>query len=1020
MQPLLLLCVVAVSSGRSEGQGMAPPSFVNPDPTIGPTQVFYSGEGAQVNCEANGNPRPTVKLSQRRTTLTMTTSSQGVFQNVTEGTYQCVAENQYGTARSDNIHVRHVCIPGRQSLEARCHVCTGHHTTLQCWPVREGAMPHYSWTFRSKEVPVDERHYIDVKGKLHIVNVNDNDTGFYTCETKYTGGQVTPFTSNTTLSIRQYCNIGYLQTTLGYLLAETEKCPGSRPQTSPLVPGTDQWPNPDHTTTTRRPSTKTYNHLTTSIDPRATLFPPDFWTSPWPYQQQSSSDLKAALWTYQKQPLYGDPLTLECLCQGPPGTVYPNITWSVPMATKSKLNTTADMYHRRLVIGQVDHSDTGNYTCICSNSSGHTVNSTTEVTIQDPRATLFPPDFWTSPWPYQQQSSSDLKAALWTYQKQPLYGDPLTLECLCQGPPDKAYPNITWSVPMATKSKLNTTADMYHRRLVIGQVDHSDTGNYTCICSNSSGHTANSTKEVTIQAKYMWVTQPVPQDVEIGGKATFICAAKWSDNRICEANTTWYINDGPISEKSLGCPLCAVINNSVLFQYVNGPEANKNIQCHITCAGQSLYYNSYLHVDETDSGAHIDSGTSMATIGGLGGAAAFIFICVLVIFKRRKWIKMKWYKRKMDQSLKFRLELAKYNRSSHYVKFPTHTDEFPIDRLRFLDTLGAGNFGKVMKAEALDIAGTGKWELVAVKMCKDTATDAEKGNLYHETVIMRKVPRHINVVTYLSYVASSEPTLLIMEYVPGGNLLQFLRNRRPQKEKSDGEGTSEGSGGEEGEHREEEGSQKTEEKTQAHDALDQMNLLSSRDLSSFALQIAKGMAHVATHNIIHRDLAARNVLLGLGNVCKISDFGLSRDMEGSDEYEVSSMGPLPIRWMSPESLTDGLYTLKSDVWSYGVLLWELVTLGASPYSGQSARQVMTSVKEGRRLEKPDCCSDHVYKLMTQCWRPHPGDRSTFSDLADTIEGHLEEEAEYVQLSNFDVNIYDVIDMGDMDVAEEKV
>ncbi|XP_071098324.1 fibroblast growth factor receptor homolog 1-like [Haliotis cracherodii] len=1001
MQTLLLLCVVAVSSGQLEGQGKAPPSFVNPDPAIGPTQVFYSGDGAQVTCEANGNPSPMVKLSQMRTTLNLTTTNQGVFQNVAEGTYQCVAENQYGTARSDNIHVRHVCIPGRQSLEARCHVCTGHHTTLQCWSVGEGAMPHYSWTFRSKEVPIDEKHYIDVKGNLHIVNVNDDDTGFYTCETKFAGGQVTPFTSKATLSIRRYCDIGYWQTTLGYLLAETEKCPGSRLQKSPLVPGTDQW----------RPSTKTYNHLTTSIDPRATLLG---------YQQQSSSDLKATLWTDQQQPLCGYPLTLVCLCQGQQDLMHPNITWRVPTPTKSKMVTTAEGSLGLLVISQIEHNDAGNYTCICSNSSGHTVNSTTEITIQDPQATVFPPGSWTAPWPYQQHSSSDLKATLWTYQQQPLYGDPLTLECLCQGQPDTAYPNITWSVPMATKSKLNTTADMYHRRLVIGQVDHSDTGNYTCICSNSSGHTANSTIEVTIQAKYIWVTQPVHQDVEIGGKAKFICAAKWSDNRICASNTTWYINDGPISEKSLGCPLCAVIYNRVLFQNVLGPEANKNIQCNITCAGPSLYYNSYLHVDETDPRAHVDSGPSMFTIGGLGGAAALIFICVLIIFKRRKWIKMKWYKRKMDQSLKFRLELAKYNRSSHYVKFPIHTDEFPIDRLHFLDTLGAGNFGKVMKAEALDIAGTGKWELVAVKMCKDTATDAEKENLYHETVIMRKVPRHINVVTYLSYVASSEPTLLIMEYVPGGNLLQFLRKRRPQKEKSDGEGTNEGSGREGGEHREEEESQKTEEKTQEHDALDQMNILSSRDLSSFALQIAKGMAHVATHNIIHRDLAARNILLGLGNVCKISDFGLSRDMEGSDEYEVSSMGPLPIRWMSPESLTDGLYTLKSDVWSYGVLLWELVTLGASPYSGQSARQVMMSVKEGRRLEKPDCCSDHVYKLMTQCWRPHPGDRPTFSDLADTIEGHLEEEAEYIQLSNFDVNIYDVIDMGDMDVAEEKV
>ncbi|XP_041372763.1 fibroblast growth factor receptor 3-like [Gigantopelta aegis] len=415
-----------------------------------------------------------------------------------------------------------------------------------------------------------------------------------------------------------------------------------------------------------------------------------------------------------------------------------------------------------------------------------------------------------------------------------------------------------------------------------------------------------------------------------------------------------------------------------------------------------------------------------------------LIIATLVVLKKKsKWIQKKWKERKEKQRVRFRVALAaacNFQNSNKYVDMPRHQDDFPVERIRFLDTIGEGNFGKIMKAEALDINSSGTWELVAVKMWKDTATDSMKESFYHEMMMMKKIPKYVHVVAFLGYNLKSDPAFLVMEYIPGGDLLTFLRKRRPENAKKKQaqqatdltfvEGTTSPNGCSKDEKSDgvvshtaaEEGT----DDAKANAEVTSANLVSSKDLASFAMQICRGMAHLSNNKIIHRDVAARNVLVGVGNVCKISDLGLARDVEGCDAYERSSLGPLPIRWMSPESLKDGLYTYKSDVWSFGVVLWEIVTLGASPYSGMSARQVMAAVTEGKRLEKPAFCSDQIYKIMTDCWSSAPDQRPTFSQLVKTVEELLEQEAEYIQLEDYEEGIYDVIDPNDVDIEEERL
>lgn len=157
--------------------------------------------------------------------------------------------------------------------------------------------------------------------------------------------------------------------------------------------------------------------------------------------------------------------------------------------------------------------------------------------------------------------------------------------------------------------------------------------------------------------------------------------------------------------------------------------------------------------------------------------------------------------------------------------------------------------------------------------------------------------------------------------------------------------------------------------------------------------------------IIHRDLAARNILVTEDRVCKISDFGFARDVATSRVYERKSEGRLPIRWMAPESLFDNMYSAKSDAWSFGVLMWEIVTLGSTPYPGMAAADVMKRIRDGYRLDKPQHCGREVYNIMFYCWDKCPDDRPDFAELIDLLDKLLVNETDYIQLDRFPDNAY---------------
>lgn len=244
------------------------------------------------------------------------------------------------------------------------------------------------------------------------------------------------------------------------------------------------------------------------------------------------------------------------------------------------------------------------------------------------------------------------------------------------------------------------------------------------------------------------------------------------------------------------------------------------------------------------------------------------------------------------------------------------------------NVLGSGNFGDVYEA-------TWKTQKVAVKTLK--GEDAMEDFLAEASVMTRL--RHKNLVQLLGVCLDQIPIYIVTEFMAKGSLQDYLRSRGRRE-------------------------------------------IPSSILFSFAQQINAAMVYLESRNFVHRDLAARNVLVGEDNIAKVADFGLAKSVT---EHDVVEGGKIPIKWTAPEALLNNQYTNKSDVWSYGVVLWELYSFGRIPYPRMSHTEVVSQVKSGYRMECPEGCASSIYNIMLTCWQYDADKRPAFRDIEAALE-----------------------------------
>lgn len=591
-------------------------------------------------------------------------------------------------------------------------------------------------------------------------------------------------------------------------------------------------------------------------------------------------------------------------------------------------------------------------------------------------------------------------------EKMPTEGEDLKLSCTVN---KFLYKDIIWILQRTvnnrtmhhsiSKQKMAVTNEYsITLKLVIKNVSLEDSGTYACRARNIyTGEETLQKKEVTIrdqEAPYL-LRNLSDLFVSVSSSTTLHCQA----NGVPEPQITWFKNNHQIQQDP---GIILGPGNRTLFIERVTEEDEGVYHCKVTNLKGTVESSAYLMVQGTSDKSNLELITLTCTC-----VAATLFWLLLTLFIRK--LKRSSSEIKTDYlSIIMDPEEVPLDEQCQRLPYDASKWEFARERLKLGKSLGRGAFGKVVQASAFGIKKSPTCRTVAVKMLKEGATANEYKALMTELKILTHIGHHLNVVNLLgACTKQGGPLMVIVEYCKYGNLSNYLKSKRdlfflnkdaalqlePKKEKIEPDGeqvqkqrlesvTSSESFASSG-FQEDKSLSDVEEEEDPDDFYKQP--ITMEDLISYSFQVARGMEFLSSRKCIHRDLAARNILLSENNVVKICDFGLARDIYKNPDYVRKGDTRLPLKWMAPESIFDKIYSTKSDVWSYGVLLWEIFSLGGSPYPGvQMDEDFCSRLKDGMRMRAPDYATPEIYQIMLDCWHKDPKERPRFVELVEKL------------------------------------
>uniref|UniRef100_A0A8C1BJP8 Vascular endothelial growth factor receptor 3 n=1 Tax=Cyprinus carpio carpio TaxID=630221 RepID=A0A8C1BJP8_CYPCA len=537
-----------------------------------------------------------------------------------------------------------------------------------------------------------------------------------------------------------------------------------------------------------------------------------------------------------------------------------------------------------------------------------------------------------------------------------------------------------------------TASNNWVLELTFTNIQLQDEGNYVCEVQNRrSGEKHCHRKYIPVKALEAprYRNNPTNQTVNVSESLQMECDVEGTPS----PQLSWFKDNQPLHQ--ISGILLQDSNRTLSIQRVREEDAGL-YTCRACNQRGCVQSSATVSVIGSDDKTNVE----IVILIGTGVIAIFFWVLLLVIFCNVKRVNQADIKTGYLSIIMDPGEVP-LEEQCEYLPYDSSQWEISRDRLRLGKVLGHGAFGKVIEASIFEHDKKTCSNTVAVKMLKEGATANEHKALMSELKILIHIGNHLNVVNLLGACTKPNgPLMVIVEYCKYGNLSNFLRAKRefflPYRDRSPKTQSQVRRMIEAGQVSQNECQPSTTSSINPpmqSPAVDDLwkTPLTIEDLICYSFQVARGMEFLGSRKCIHRDLAARNILLSENNVVKICDFGLARDIYKDPDYVRKGNARLPLKWMAPESIFDKVYTSQSDVWSFGVLLWEIFSLGASPYPGlQIDEDFCKRLKDGTRMRAPDNASPEIYGIMLACWQGEPRERPTFPALVEILGDLLQE------------------------------